>query len=106
MTFEHMMSTYEVDRARWVFKLAPQLTGKAQQTYAAMSAENSTDYEAVKAVILRRYNINEETYRQRFRAATLNSRETAVELATRIGDLAGKWTRDCMNAGEVVDLLV
>ena len=51
-----------MDRARWVFKLAPQLTGKAQQAYAAMSAESSTDYEAVKAVILRRYNnINEET---------------------------------------------
>ena len=30
MTFERMMRVYEVDRAQWVFKLAPQLTGKAQ----------------------------------------------------------------------------
>ena len=49
MTFERLTRAYEVDRARWVFKLAPQLTGKAQQAYAAMSAENSTNYEAVKA---------------------------------------------------------
>ena len=40
-TFERMMTAYEVDRARWAFKLAPQLTGKAQQAYAAMAAEEA-----------------------------------------------------------------
>ena len=34
-TFERMMEAFKVDRARWPYKLAPQLTGKAQQAYAA-----------------------------------------------------------------------
>ena len=40
-------------------KLAPQLTRKAQQAYAAMKREDVGRYE--KEAILRRYNISEET---------------------------------------------
>ena len=67
-TFERTMTAYEVNRQRWVYKLAPQLSGKAQQAYAAMSSEEAVDYERVKAAILKRYDINEETYRLRFRS--------------------------------------
>ncbi len=38
-TCERMMSVYEVPEDQWVFKLAPQLTGKVQQAYAALGAE-------------------------------------------------------------------
>ena len=38
---------------RHLFKLAPQLTGKAQQAYAAMAAEEAGDYDRVKTAILR-----------------------------------------------------
>ena len=69
-TLERMMVVYEVDRARWVYKLALQLMGKAQKAYAAMATEDASDYDKVKAAILMRYNINDETYRQRFRADT------------------------------------
>ena len=72
-------------------KLAPQLTGKAQQAYAAMSSTDAGDYEALKAAILRRYDINQEAYRQRFRTATKKEEETVAELATRLRDLLGKW---------------
>ena len=68
-TFERMMVVYELDRARWAFKLAPQLMGKAQKAYAAMATEDAGDYDPVKTTILKWYDINEETYRQRFRAA-------------------------------------
>ena len=47
------MTAYEVNRQRWVYKLAPQLSGKAQQAYAAMSSEEAVDYERVKAAILK-----------------------------------------------------
>ena len=35
-TFERIMATNEVSRERWSFQLALQLTGKAQQAYAAL----------------------------------------------------------------------
>ena len=33
-TFKRLMAAYGVTRAKWIFKLAPQLTGKAQLAYA------------------------------------------------------------------------
>ena len=44
---------------RWAYKLAPQLTGRAQQAYAAMPSEEAGDYALVKAAILQRYDISE-----------------------------------------------
>ena len=67
LTFERMMQAYKVDRPRWTYKLAPPLTSKAQQAYAALSVDEASDYDTLKTAILRRYNINEETYRRQFR---------------------------------------
>ena len=75
-TFERLTNAYEVKRERWAFKLAPQLAGKAQRAYAAMGTEDASDYDKLKKAILRRYDINEESYRQRFRSATKKRDET------------------------------
>ncbi len=104
-TFERMMAAFEVDKMRWVLKLAPQLTGKAQQAYAAMSAEDACDYDQLKAAILRRYNINEETFRVRFRVVTRKSEEAYVEMVTRVMHLLQKWTRECSSMEEVLEVV-
>ncbi len=62
VTFERLMTAYEVPANHWVFKLDPQLSGKAQQAYAALSGEAATIYTQVKEAIFRRYDVNEETY--------------------------------------------
>ena len=61
-TFERLMKAYEIQKERWSFKLAPQLIGKAQQAYAALPPDDSRDYDKLKDAILRRYDINEESY--------------------------------------------
>ena len=66
-TFERMMQAYKVDGSRWALKLAPELTGQALQVYASMDPSDAECYDSVKSAILRRFNINDETYRQRFR---------------------------------------
>ena len=38
--------------------------------FAAMSSTKAKDYDAIKATVLARYDINKETYHQRFRSAT------------------------------------
>ena len=105
-TFERIMEVNEIDRGRWPFQLAPQLTGKAQQAYAALAPEDAKDYDTVKTAILRRYIINEETYRQRFRALKPREDESPRELITRLQDLASCWTRDASTHQELLDLLV
>ena len=106
VTFERTMEAYEVDTARWSFMLAPQLTGKAQQAYAAMAADASRVYDNLKAAILRRYNINADTYRQRFRAAKLKAGETPRELAIRLRDLVDRWTNASTDATDILDIFV
>ncbi|XP_064393611.1 uncharacterized protein LOC135341067 [Halichondria panicea] len=106
ITFERSMGAYEVDKSRWTCLLAPQLTGKAQQAYVAMAADTANDYDQLKNAILRRYDINEETYRQRFRSQKMNTGESPKELVTRLTDLATRWTRTCTDIVQVIDLMV
>ena len=51
-----------------------------------MDKDQTHCYELVKTAILKRYNINEETYRQRFRAAREELQESFVELQVRLRD--------------------
>ena len=49
----------------------------------------------VKNAILRRYDITEESYRQRFQALMPKTGETCQEVEARLRDLAAKWMKDC-----------
>ena len=79
ITFERMMAVYEVPCARWTYKLAPELTGKSQQAYVAMPADQAGDYGELEAAILRRYNINEETSTKRPIGNVSERRNTGTE---------------------------
>ena len=105
-TFERMMRLGHVDENFWTFRLAPQLTGKAQLAYAALNVADASQYGKLKEAILRRYDISEETYRQRFRNEQRKTSETYGELMARLHDLASKWTAECSTVEEVVEKLV
>ena len=104
--FERAVEAHGVERDKWAVLLAPQLTGKALQAYAAMGNEDAKKYEQVKEAIFRRYDINEETYRRRFRSATWRTNEAPVEMLTRITDLAGKWLKSSDTREKVMDSIV
>lgn len=89
------MMAYKIPKERWIYKLAPNLTGKAQQAYTVLSMEEANDYQEVKKAILVRYDINAETYRRHFRSILKRSNETYQEMAMRATDLFYKWTREC-----------
>ena len=105
-TFERMMGVYEITEDKWAFRLAPQLTGKAQQAYAALGVADSHIYARVKEAVLRRYDINDETYRQRFWSTRRKEGEAYMELAIRLQDLLNKWTADCRTVEEVKEKFV
>ena len=68
-TFERVMCMSAIEEDRWSCILAPQLAGKAQQAYATMDVSRAGEYVEVKKMILRRYGVNQESYRQKYRAA-------------------------------------
>ena len=77
------------------YYLAPQLTERDQQAFAALPNDKSSTYDGVKAAILLRYGMNEEAYRRRFRTASQKEGETNQELAVRLLDLQKKWFQKC-----------
>ena len=50
-TFERQMAAYEIDARRWAFLLAPKLSGRVQQAYMAMDADEVGDYTAIKKAV-------------------------------------------------------
>ena len=101
VTFERIMTAQKVDKGRWSQYLAPQLSGWAQLAFAALPTVSAGDYDAIKAAVLARYDINEEAYRRRFRSSTRKEGETNREVAVRLMDLLQKWTKTCKTAEDV-----
>ena len=94
-----------MEKEKWAYKLAPRLTGKAQKAFAGMEDEEAGDYDALKAAILRRYDINEETYRQRLRTVSRRRDESYREMATRAMELTRKWMKECNKAQDCFECI-
>ena len=50
--FERVMAARGVPEEQWPLMLAPQLTGKAQQAYAAVNTTTAANYQELKGAIL------------------------------------------------------
>ena len=90
-TFERIAMQQKWSKEVWATQIAGLLSGKAMAAYAALTPEDSTDYDKVKEAILRRYEINEETYRQRFRQDRKKGEESYREYADRLNDHFKRW---------------
>ena len=100
------MIAYKIEKTKWAYKLAPQLAEKAQQAYAALPSDEAGDYDQLRTMILKRYNISEETYRQQFRAVTKRREESFREMVVRLQDLQGKWMKDHKTVEEMSEVIV
>ena len=57
----------------------------------------------MKEAILRRFDITEESYRQRFRATKKKGEESNRELVARLSDFAEKWLKSYKTREELLD---
>lgn len=90
-TFERIAAACKWPHCDWVFRLIPLLTSKARSAYVHMDMDDAHSYDDVKDAILKKYDINPETYRQRFRFPDVEYGETPKELYVRLKELYGKW---------------
>ena len=86
-TFERVALGYSWPEDIWVLNLAPLLTGKAQSAYTSLDMERRKEYNLVKEAILKRYDINEEIYRERFRGAIKKTEEIYPGFGVRVIDM-------------------
>ncbi|XP_064206539.1 zinc finger and SCAN domain-containing protein 32-like [Anguilla rostrata] len=58
-----------------------------------MSPSSTKDYDLLKEAVLKKYDINAEAYRQRFRAREMPAEESLQELFICLKDLFIKWVK-------------
>src|SRR5215469_9026615 len=89
--FERIAEINGLDIACWAFKLSTLLTGKATEVYTKLSKEDANDYNKLKEVLLRRYNMNENGYRLKFYECKPNMEEDPTQYIERIKGYLIKW---------------
>ena len=65
--------------------------GKAREIYTQLSLEQSSDYDKVKELILKAYELVPEAYRQKFRDCRKVPNQTHVEFARTKEQLFDRW---------------
>ena len=100
------MLAHEIKKGTMVIRVGTVSNRKGSAGICSTRSRSSKGLREIEAEILRRYDINEETYRQRFRAASRKPEESYRELVIRMQNLQKKWMRDCTSLEEVFHMLV
>ena len=89
--FEKVAETCKWPKDIWTMLLQSVLVGKAQEIYAALTLEQSSDYAVVKEAILKAYELVPEAYRQKFRYCKGKEGQTFVEYVRVKEILFNRW---------------
>ena len=79
--FEKVAENLKWPREHWTLLLQSVVIGKAREIYTQLSLEQSSDYDRVKELILKAYELVPEAYRQKFRDCRKEPNQTHVEFA-------------------------
>ena len=75
----------------WAISLGALLTGKALEAYTRLSEEDVMNYQELKNASLKRYNLTEEGYHEKFRKCRPEPEETVDQFIFRIKLYLEKW---------------
>ena len=85
--FERIAAALRWPADVWAILLQCKLTGRAQEACSSLSVEDGLNYERVKGVILRAYELVPEAYRQRFRGLRKTQNQNHIDFAREKGIL-------------------
>ena len=89
--FEKVAENLKWPREHWTLLLQSVVKGKAREIYTQLSLEQSSDYDKVKELILKAYELVPEAYRQKFRDCRKKPNQTHVEFARTKEQLFDRW---------------
>ena len=89
--FEKVAENLKWPKEHWTLLLQRVVIGKAREIYTQLSLEQSSDYDKVKALILKAYELVPEAYRQKFRNCRKENDQTHVEFARTKEQLFDRW---------------
>ena len=89
--FEKVATSLAWPKEVWMVLLQSVLTGKAREVYSALTVEQSAQYDHVKQVVLKAYELVPEAYRQNFRRCRKDEKQTYTEFAHTKQALFDRW---------------
>ncbi|XP_066965696.1 uncharacterized protein [Macrobrachium rosenbergii] len=93
ISFERIAKKLDWPRDMWTTLVQCRLIGKAQRVYNTLNEDLSSDYDSVKSIILKAYDLVPEAYRQKFRNLKKDSGVTYVEFARKKTQFLDEWLK-------------
>ncbi|KAK3739082.1 hypothetical protein RRG08_049206 [Elysia crispata] len=84
LRFERFATTSGWPKESWCTPLSALLTVRALEAFCRLSETEATDYDRVKEVLQKRYNLTEDGYRQRFRTCSPEEGENPSMFIVRL----------------------
>ena len=89
--FERFAINAKWKKEEWATNLSVLLQGKALDVYSCLSAAEAQDYDKLCDNLLRRYQLTEEGFRQKFRISRPEIGETAGQFVVRLSNYLDRW---------------
>lgn len=89
--FERYAEARGWPKEQWATDLSTLLTGKALETYYRLSKEEATDYDKLKHALMKRYQLTEDGFRNKFYKSKAEVGETAVQFMARLDNYFQRW---------------
>ena len=89
--FEKYATANKWDKSVWVAYFNALLKGRALYVYDRLSTVDATDYDNLKHVLLKHFNMTERRFRKKFRYGRPERSETFIQSSSRLRSYLDKW---------------
>ena len=89
--FEKYATANKWDKNVWAAYLSASLKGRALDVYGRLSTEDEADYDKLKDVLLKNFDMTERGFRKKFRYSKPERSETFIQYSSRLCSYLNKW---------------
>ena len=93
LRFERFANTSGWHRENWCTSLSALLTGRALEVFCRLSESEAIDFDRIKEVLQKIYNLTEDGYRQKFRVGTAEDGENSSMFIVRLKTYLQRWMK-------------
>ena len=89
--FERFATNAKWPKEEWATNLSSLLQEKALDVYSRLSSTEATDYDKLSDALLKRYQLTQEGFRQKFRSSKQETGEAADQFVVRLSKYLSSW---------------
>jgi len=95
-SFQHRFEVYADsqgwNKGQWAVYLSALLKGKALEVYSRLPVKDAQDYEILKDILLKRFNLTEKGFKQKFKSVRAEIGEAPTQFIARLESYLMRWT--------------